>query len=338
MKTIPGPNVTPQETMEQITPPAQKDTPKTIQSNSKRLMSSLGIQTTPDVPQVKPPEEVQKKKPTETTKPKKPIANVTGKAKSVKAVGTGITTKDITSRIPKPRQKPIPALLKIESSQEQTPQVDTGKVDKTFPQTHKNLDDQCQKTETTSDPEAEEWVDIVGGYVRHAKISSKRKHDDTTQKIAPGKPELIRPISPKGNVDKSHPPLPPEITKPPLPTDSSESPPPKSPKKTVPPSIIPSLPKQIVIYPLKLAAANPGVTKSKPHQYSTKKKADATPLRSQQNWAQVAVSPPKRHSLSYTDTPSISDEDPGDLRSLLNERHHCEEQESQSLRRLSSGW
>jgi hypothetical protein len=101
----------------------------------------------------------------------------------------------------------------------------------------------------------------------------------------------------------------------------------------VPPSIIPSLPEQIVINPLKLAAANPGVTKSKPHQYSTKKKADATSLRSQQNWAQAAVSPPKRHSLSYTDTPSISDEDPGDLRGLLNERHRREDQESQSLRK-----
>jgi hypothetical protein len=68
-------------------------------------MSSLGIPTEPDVPQVKPTKEVQKKIPIKATKPKKPIANVTGNAKSTKAIGTGVTTKDITSRIPKPTQK-----------------------------------------------------------------------------------------------------------------------------------------------------------------------------------------------------------------------------------------
>ena len=143
-------------------------------------MSSLGIPTKPDVPQVNPPKEVLEKIPTKATKPKKPIANVTGNAKSTKTIGTGIAAKEITSRIPKPTHEPIPAPIKPELSHEQIPQVDTGKFDRTFPITHKTFDNKCLKTETTSDLEAEVWDDIVGGYVKYAKTSSKRKHADTT--------------------------------------------------------------------------------------------------------------------------------------------------------------
>ena len=298
---------------EQITPPAQIDTPKTVQSNqsnpAKLLLSSLGIPTKPDIPQIDPSEEVPDKIPIKDTKPQKSVANITGNAKPTRAVRTGNVAKGTNRQTPKPTNKPIPAptnkqtptstkplptATKPKSSREQMPQVDTGKFDRTFPQTHKTFDNKCLKTETTSDPEAEVWDDIVGGYIKYAKTSSKRKHADTTpQKIAPKKPESVHPTTPKRDLNKSQPPLPLSVPKPTLPADPPGSPPPKSPKQILPPSIIPSLPKQIVISPLKPAAANPGVTKSKSHQYSTKKKAGTTPLRSQQNWAQAEVSPPK---------------------------------------------
>ena len=175
-----------------------------------------------------------------------------GNAKSTKPNKTEDATKG--------KDQPIPKPTKPELSHEQIPQVKTGKFDKTFPQTHKAFDHKCRKTGTTSDAETEVWDDIVEGYVKNAKASSKRKHTETTpKKVTPYEPELVPLISPKRNANKLQPPLPPSVPKPPLPADPPGSPPPKSPKQLLPPSI-PSLPKPTVTSPLKSDAANPGVT------------------------------------------------------------------------------
>ena len=59
INTILGPDAPLQQTVEQITPPAQVDTPKIVQANqsnsTKLLLSSLGVSTKPDIPQIDSP-------------------------------------------------------------------------------------------------------------------------------------------------------------------------------------------------------------------------------------------------------------------------------------------
>ena len=179
------------------------------------------------------------------------MVNVTGNTKSTRPVKTGDVAKETNRRVPKPTdklipvpmseqtptpKKPPPAATKPKSSREQMPRVDTGEFDRALPQTHKTFDNKGLKTENTSDLKAEVWDDIMGGYVKYAKTSSKRKHSDTTpKKITPKKPESVHPTTPKRDSGKSQPPLPPDIPKPPLPADPPGSPPPKSPKQVLPP-------------------------------------------------------------------------------------------------------
>ena len=63
IKTTPGPDTM----VEQIIPPAQTDTPKTVQSDqtntAKRLLFSLGIPTKPDTARMDPSGEIPKKVP-----------------------------------------------------------------------------------------------------------------------------------------------------------------------------------------------------------------------------------------------------------------------------------
>ena len=70
--TVRGPDTTPQKTVEKITPPQQTNTPTIVQSDrtntAKRLLSSLGIPTKPDAPQIDPSTEVPKKIPVKNKK------------------------------------------------------------------------------------------------------------------------------------------------------------------------------------------------------------------------------------------------------------------------------
>ena len=117
----------------------------------------------------------------------------------------------------------------------------------------------------------------------------------------------------------SQPPLPPCVLKLPLPTGPPKPQPPQQ-------SLIPPLPPQVTS-PLKMAAVNSRMTQSK-HAlaYSTNlQKEDTTTRRRQADWDRAKNStvglPKRRASLSYTSTPSPSDEDHDDLRGKVNELH-----------------
>ena len=255
----------------------------------------------------------------------KPVPNVTGIVKAAEANNNDVAKETV---------KPTPILTNPKATPEKSPLDGIGEFDKAFLKSRRAYEPKYLKTGLPPAPETEVWDEGLEGYIVHedtkhitpghtSKTSqlwpgSKRKHAKRLETIATmdeGKPILSD--TPKRTTDMSQPPLPPVVPKPPLPMGPPEPTPPKQ-------SLIPPLP-PTVTSPLKIAAVNSGITQSKPTlAYSTNlKRADTTTLRRQANWdrgEKSTVGLSKRQaSLSYTSTPSIYNEDNGDLRGRVNE-------------------
>ena len=276
-------------------------------------------------PAKKKPEKV----PNKLTRIPKLVANLTGNAKATKI-----------NNAPKGTTQPTPASTNPKISPKENPRVEVGNFNKVFPKTQKAFDTKCLQAGTLSDIEAEVLDEGLEGYVKdtkhvkleHMQPSSKRKHADGPHKrIKIDKAELVPQTTPKCSGDTSQPPLPRSKTS--THDGTTEVSTTKITKAII--TTVDTFLPPVVTSPLKPAAANSGVIHSKPVlAYSTNRKnEDTSPLRRTQNWVQ-AVSPPKRKLLSYTDTPSISDEDHGDLGGKVNELHdHRRNQENQSAKK-----